>query len=47
MSTLNNVDSVTGANQGSAFKPSVARDEPVTTKGVCSHLILIYTHELH
>ncbi|KAJ5114286.1 hypothetical protein NUU61_000045 [Penicillium alfredii] len=32
MSTLNNVDSVANANQGS-FKPSVAPDGPMTTKG--------------
>lgn len=33
MSTLNNVDSVAHANQGS-FKPSIAPDKPLTTKGV-------------
>lgn len=33
MSTLNNVDSVANANQGS-FKPSVAPDGPLTDKGV-------------
>lgn len=34
MSTLNNVDSV--ANQHGSFKPSVAREGPITHKGVSS-----------